>query len=122
MIVLYGIERVVPYASGDTDTGEVAEKLQKRYKICELFFRDISQSMEDKFNSLLERNLRGSSRKGFENTLFVMSQWLTNEWRDYIELAKHNLTTKASQERGDPAFIDTGNFYKNLIWEFRNES
>lgn len=116
---LYAIERVVPYVNG-SNTGEVAEKLEKRYGLCERFFNFISQDLERKFMYYLERDLKLGVEKAFENACFFSSEWLTNEWRMYIEQAKTGIVTKASQERGDPSFIDTANYYRNMRFEIRS--
>lgn len=117
---LYAIERVLPYVNG-SDTGKVAEKLENRYGLCERFFNFISQDLESKFMYFLERDLeRLGVEKAFENACFFSSEWLTNEWRMYIEQAKTGITTKASQERGDPSFIDTANYYRNMRFEIRS--
>ena len=117
-VTLYAIERVVPYVNG-SNTGEVAEKLEKRYGLCERFFNFISQDLENKFMYYFERVLKLGVEKAFENACFFSSEWLTNEWRMYIEQAKTGIITKASQERGDPSFIDTANYYRNMKFEIR---
>lgn len=111
MLELVFVERVEPYATG-SDTGKVAVKLERIYKVCKRFYEFILNDLENKlfFYISREKNLD----EGFSNALFFTSNWLTNEWRSYIEMAKHGLKTKASQERGDPAFLDTGAYYMNM--------
>lgn len=118
MIELVFIERVEPYVKG-SDTGEVALKLEREYEVCKRFSEFISKDLEDKFFFYLGREKDWA--KGFSNALFLTSNWLTNEWRTYIEMAKHGLTTKASQKRGDPAFVDTRAYYRNMQVMLRGE-
>lgn len=117
-VTLYAIERVVPYIDG-SNTGEVAEKLEKRYGLCERFFNFISQDLERKFMYYLERDLKLGVEKAFENACFFSSEWLTNEWRMYIEQAKTGIVTKASEGRDTPSFIDNGFYYSNMQFEIR---
>lgn len=123
MITLTGFERIVPYING-SNTGEVAEKLGKRYEIFERFYNDIEKELQEKFMFHLNRYL--GDLRNYENAVSeacrICSLWLTDRWRSYIESAEHGLTTKASQERGDPAFIDTQNFYRNTFWELRDDA
>lgn len=116
MISIVGIENVRPYVDG-SDTGEVAFKLEERFEVGERFIQFIEPSLEAKFMSTYETELKRFNYdfdKAFERALFLTSQWLTKEWREYILLAKHGLTTKASQKRGDPAFVDTGAYFQNM--------
>lgn len=106
-----GLINIVPYATGE-NTGDVGEKLEDRYKIIERFYDFIAKDLEEKFLFFWGRER--DMIKGIDNALFLTSDWLTNQFREYLEMAKHGLTTKASQERGDPAFIDTGNYYRNV--------
>lgn len=115
---LYAIETILPYING-SNTGEVAEKLEKRYGLCERFFNFISQDLESKFMYFLERDLKLGIERAFSNACFFTSNWLTNEWRLYIELAKTGIITKASEERDTPSFIDTGFYYSNMRFEIR---
>ena len=117
---LYAIEMVVPYLNGG-NTGEVAEKLEKRYKLCERFFNFISQDLEKKFMHLLARDLgKCGVEKAFKNACFLSSEWLTNEWRMYIEQGKTGIITKASEDREEPSFIDTANYYTHMWFEIRS--
>lgn len=111
MITFKGLINIVPYQT-DTNTGEVGEKLEDKYKIIERFYDFIAQDLEQKFLTYLSRE--NDMIKGFDNVLFLTSNWLTNQFREYIELSKHGMTTIASQKRGDPAFIDTGRYYSSV--------
>lgn len=116
---LYAIERVLPYVNG-SDTGEVAEELEKRFGLCERFFNFIASDLERKFMYFLERDLeRLGAEKAFDNACFFTGEWLTNEWRMYIEQAKTGIITKASMDRDTPSFIDTGFYYSNMRYEIR---
>lgn len=115
---LYAIERVIPYTEGG-NTGEVAEELESKFKLCERFFNFIAKELEGKFMHFLQRDLKLGVEKAFDNACFFTSNWLTNEWRLYIELAKTGIVTKASQGRDTPSFIDTGNYYSNMRFEIR---
>lgn len=117
-MILAGLERVVPYPKG-SDTGRVAEKLEKRYKIFERFAEAIDSELQEKFIFFLERYLGDFNPQAFQEACRMAEFWLNDRWRTYIELAEHGVKTKASQERGDPAFIDTTFFYRNTLWELR---
>lgn len=115
MISIVGIERVEPYLDG-SDTGEVAFKLEKRYEVGKRFIEFIEPDLERKFQFFfsVEKKRFSDLNKAFDRTLFLTSNWLTQEWKQYILQAKHGMTTKASQERGDPAFVDTGAYFSNM--------
>lgn len=114
-VTLYSIERVVPYIEG-SNTGEVAEELEKRFGLCERFFNFIAQDLEKMFMFFLSRDMRLGYEKAVENALFFGSEWLTNEWRMYITQAKTGIVTKASMGRDTPSFIVTGRYYENMKW------
>lgn len=114
-VTLYSVERVVPYVEG-SNTGEVAEELEKRFGLCERFFNFIAQDLENKFMFFLGRDMRLGFEKAFDNALFHTSNWLTNEWRMYITQAKTGIVTKASMGRDTPSFIVTGRYYENMQW------
>lgn len=113
MIYFKAIERDIPYQTDNTTTGEVAEKLERNYQIVERFFEFIAQDLEKQFMMYYSRE--NDPKKAFDNAMFLTSNWLVNEFRTYIEQAKHGIKTKASEKRGDPAFIDTTRYYKNMI-------
>lgn len=117
-VSLYSIERVVPYVNGN-DTGEVAEELEKRFGLCERFFNFIASDLESKFMYFLGRDMKMGYEKAFESACFFASEWLTNEWRMFIEQAKTGIITKASMDRDTPSFIDTGFYYSNMRYEIR---
>lgn len=114
-VTLYSIERVIPYDNG-SNTGEVAEELEKRFGLCERFFNFIAQDLENKFMYFLQRDLKLGYDRAIENALFFSSNWLTNEWRMYISQAKTGIVTKASLDRDTPSFIDTGRYFENMQW------
>ena len=115
---LVGLERVIPYPQG-SDTSSVAQKLEDEYKIFERFANDIDDELQEKFLFFLKRYLGDFNPQAFQEACTMTSFWLTDRWRTYIENAEHGFKTKASQNRGDPAFIDTTAFYMNTIWEIR---
>lgn len=115
---LYAIERVLPYIEGG-NTGEVAEELEKRYGLCKRFINFIAKDLESKFMMLLTRDLKLGVDKAFENACFFASNWLTDEWRMFIEQARTGIITKASEFRDTPSFIDTGLYYINMRYEIR---
>ena len=119
MISIVGIENVRPYVDG-SDTGEVAFKLEKRFEVGKRFIEFIEPSLETKFMSAYETELKRFNYdfdKAFERALFLISQWLTKEWREYILMEKHGIKTQASVN--DPkgprqSFVDTGEYFKNM--------
>lgn len=116
MIRIVGIENVRPYVDGG-NTGDVAVELEERFDVGKRFVEFIEKDLESKFMSNYETELKRSNydfERALDKTLFLVSQWLTKEWREYILLAKHGMTTKASQKRGDPAFVDTGAYFQNM--------
>lgn len=115
---LVGFERIVPYVDGG-DTGEVAEKLEKHYKVFERFAEDVKDELKDKFLFYLKRYIDDKNPQAFQESCRLTSLWLTDRWRTYIEHAEHGMRTNASDLRGDPAFIDTTFFYKNTLWEIQ---
>lgn len=117
-MTLVGLENIIPYVKGG-NTGEVAEELQERYKIFEKFVDDIELELEDKFLFFLERYINDKNPQAFQEACKSASLWLRDRWREYIEAEEHGIKTKASQMRGDPAFIDTASFYKGTFWEIR---
>lgn len=120
MITLLGLERIVPYIDQSTDTGEVAEKLENTYKVIERFYNFIEKDFEKQFNFYLERDSKGGFEKAFNSALFSSADWLTNQWRSYIEKDLTGIKTKASRMRGDPSFLDTGNYYSNTIFVLKD--
>lgn len=109
-----GLINVVPYATGE-NTGDVGEKLEDKYKIIERFYEFIAKDLEEKFLFFWgrERDLI----KGLDNALFLTSDWLTNQFREYLEMEKHGIKTKASENdpKGPrPSFIDTARYYKSV--------
>lgn len=126
MISIVGIENVRPYVDG-SDTGEVAFKLEKRFEVGKRFIEFIEPSLETKFMSAYETELKRFDYdfdKAFERVLFLISQWLTKEWREYILMEKHGIKTQASVN--DPkghrqSFVDTGEYFKNMQVRLLNQ-
>lgn len=126
MISIVGIENVRPYVDG-SDTGEVAFKLEERFEVGKRFIEFIEPSLETKLMSAYETELKRFNYdfdKAFERVLFLTSQWLTKEWREYILMEKHGIKTQASVN--DPkgprqSFVDTGEYFKNMQVRLLNQ-
>lgn len=106
-IVFLEPDRLHPHSDSQS-ISDVGKALEARYHIIENFCKDnydyilarlselyLRESSQDRANRILESDIRA-------------------KWRDYILQQLHGMSTKASRERGDPAFVDSGAYYKGL--------
>lgn len=116
---LLALETIRPYIGEDTNTGEVAEELEKRYKIVEEFYNKKKDDFEKKFFEYYNFNFSksGDYKKSFEEAIRQVTAWLRNEFLIYMKNDSTGYKTKASRMRGSPSFIDTGNYFSNLFFE-----
>ena len=116
---LLAVELIRPYIEQDTDTGEVAEKLESEYKIVEDFYNKKKDDFEKQFFKYYNFNYskNGDYKKSFDEAIQQITAWLRNEFLEYMKTDSTGYQTKASRMRGSPSFIDTGNYFSNLFFE-----
>lgn len=91
-----------PYSKTET-IFEVAKYLEKKYALTRRFYYDIKLP-------LVKRLLKAKTARD----LFVISEWLKNQWREWILGEKSGLTSEAAKKRGDPAFVDSQAYFLNM--------
>lgn len=104
------VEMDIPYVGEDATTGEVALKLEKKYKLAERFYNFIAPQLGDR----LERYLV-SSKMDIETAIFKLNEWLKGEWLEYMRMEMHGIKTQASINREGLSFIYTGNYVSNMM-------
>lgn len=95
--------------SKDLTILELGQILEKKYHVIENFTKFI---VDDFKHMLLERfTERGAISQE------SAQEWLKNQWREYIISGQAGFTA-ASQERGDPAFVETSSYYLSVQPKF----
>lgn len=91
---------------------EVAESLEERYGIINKFISAEKTGLESILKKWFVISLRtNSTQKEFDDR--VKSD-ISAMWRSFILNEEHGMTTKASEARGSPAFVDTSDYYLNM--------
>lgn len=91
---------------------DLAVELEDRYNIIHKFIVAYKSETEEIIRKeLLLSFFHKKSQEEFESAVIDNIRTL---WRTFILNAEHGMTTKASESRGDPAFVDTSDYYLSL--------
>lgn len=85
---------------------DVSIELEKRYKIVKHFFNYIEQDLIKKIET--------DSKRGKRINKDRINEWVKNRWRQWILDGNYGIVTKASVERGNQSFVDTGAYYMSM--------
>lgn len=88
--------------SPNLSIAELANILESKYKVIENFDKHVSNRLDEFIRSDFKKRQKLNPQR--------IAEWLKNQWRDYIISGKAGFTV-ASQQRGDPAFVDTSAYY-----------
>lgn len=100
--------------SFDKSIADVAIDLEKRFSLCERFFEFVAPGMEESFEVLVSRERDPFGEGVMQSVLYNLSQWVTNQWREYIKFAKHGIKTKTATSEGRTSFIDTTAYFLSM--------
>ena len=98
---------------------QVAERLERKYSVIATFValekKNIERILAEAFAVAIKYDKSNEELDG------AISGQIRILWRAYILNGDHGITTKASEARGDPAFVDTSEYYLSLIPEVIHE-
>lgn len=92
--------------SDTTTVGEVATLLEDKYHLIENFTK--------KYKNEITKKLLQYAKNNPNNWKFLLSEYIKNEWRDYMVSELHNIKTKIATKEQRESFINTGAYYKSL--------
>lgn len=132
----FGVNEVAysdPGVKGATTTGEVAQILEDKYSVMEVFWeahkeeviQSVGNALQERIESILQGNRPKSGQVKIDRAEVMFRQYLNNdEWQSMkghviaAAMGGVNLRKKDKQVKGArPAFIDTGLYQQSArIW------
>jgi hypothetical protein len=107
------IEPGIQHPNSENETiFDVAEKLEQRYSLLQIFIalhkKDLEQIIISEMALAIKHDKSNDEMDGSINDR------ITPIWRAYILNEEHGIITMASEQRGSASFVDTGSYFTGL--------
>jgi hypothetical protein len=114
------IEPAIEHPKSDSETiFDIAEKLEKRYNVLNIFVVLHKKDLEGIIASEMAMAIKHD--KSNEEMDGAINDRITPLWRAYILNEEHGIKTRASEQRGSASFVDTGSYFTALSIGVKHE-